>query len=234
LGWNSIKNRAWLYRNYPGLEFRDELTIWGKLCFNACYNGKKNEIIFNPRAVLNQKNYFVEQYDIRIYKTKRPFPLVYEIGGRIINAKKKWRKKSILDVHLYGDTRSACLCPKPEQIRLERKGIDLPYLIDELVLPFFFQQAYFERNGKWINEYSHGHGSIFEYFYRNRNILPRDELLHLTDVSLKTISTTRMRFYRKSKCFCGTKKRFMSCCYKKFSIEAKNGFKLCKDFLQSR
>lgn len=242
--WNTVQNNTFLLLNYPGLSFTTANEIVGELKFRAFYDKVKCLILINPALISNDHYLIEDTYSINIKLPDDPekfLPLVYETGNRIVESGKKYNITDFRDLHIYKDGSSVCLCPQPQFIEriLNGKSKSLPLLIDELIIPFFYQQSYFERYGDWpIKNFSHGYPAIFEYYLRKKN---NDEnnnqlQLRLCIASLKTLAQTEPNKYlvtlvesRKaikstSKCFCGSGRKYKKCHRRTFSKEAKAGF----------
>jgi len=152
----------------------------------------------------------------------------------------KHKVSTFLDMHIYKDGRSVCLCPRTQLVErtYNQKALSLPLLIDELIVPYFYQQAYFERYGTWpFRNYSHGYSAIFEYYIRNKNDDKNHNVLLLRSSVesilwcakferteyLKNLLENRKFLKPTSKCFCGSGRKYKKCHRRTFSKEAKKG-----------
>ncbi|HUW22398.1 MAG TPA: SEC-C domain-containing protein [Candidatus Bathyarchaeia archaeon] len=242
--WNTVQNNTFLIRNYPGLTFVTQDRIEGKLKFSALYDLEKDIILINPTANSGNKYYIEDTYSIRIDLPDNPqyqIPIIYETEGRILAAGRKHGISDLRDLHVYKDSGSVCLCPQPQLIEriLTGKSKNLQLLLDELVIPYFYQQSFFERYGHWpIKNYSHDYPAIFEYYFRekNKNGNFNRKLLDSCIISLKSLAKGESYKYLEllteptiiikstSKCFCGSGRKYKKCHRRKFTKEAKEGF----------
>jgi len=145
-------------------------------------------------------------YEIEIIYKGFPnrFPIVKEIEGRI-------PRKA--DRHIYKDG-ECCLTTKViEQVLLRKKRINtLSNFIDEIVVPFFQNNSYFEQNEKYIyDDYTHGIPGHFESYA---------DILMVKDVGTVVEQLINRFNYKKfgknEVCFCGSGKKVKDChlfCY---------------------
>lgn len=151
----STEEIKWLKENFPRLKFYKGTpsVIKGFLAFEWKYQSLNNEKTFPT---------IKDVYEIEIKLTTNflsSLPQVKEIGKRIPNS---------VDFHVNPNG-TLCLCPYPdEKIRLPN-GFNLKDYFDNLLIPFFYTQSYYEKNKEWAwGEYSHGELGIFEYYIENR------------------------------------------------------------------
>jgi len=242
--WNTVQNNTFLLSNYPGLTFISPNEIEGKLEFKAYYDKDQELILINPVSYSDNHFFIKDGYSIKIKLPDDPekfLPFVYETGNRIVESGKKYKITDFRDLHIYKDGSSVCLCPQPQFIEriLNGKSKSFPLLIDELVVPFFYQQSYFEHYGDWpIKNFSHGYPAIFEYYLRKKNNDENNNKLQLRlcvasfkmlaqtepNKYLETLVETRKVIKSISKCFCGSGKKYKKCHRRTFSKEAKAGF----------
>ena len=128
-------------------------------------------------------------------------PRVYEIDGRI-------PKVADRHINIHIDN-SCCLCiPMKARLFIENE-FNLTSFFEELVIPFFANQVYFERTGKWANgEFAHGIAGIMQFY---------EELFNTKDHSriVYGLKIATGRFYPPldfTNCFCGRKRQYSICC----------------------
>jgi hypothetical protein len=119
-----------------------------------------------------------DEYTISIEwnQNGKPYPIVKELGNRIINSlpilmRKLPSIKDLTDLHVYKEDNSLCLCASSEYEVRFPCGIKINEVIEDLVIPFLYYQSYLTKHFK--EPYSgRGHGvlGILEYLDESRNI----------------------------------------------------------------
>jgi hypothetical protein len=147
------EEKNWLLEKYPGLETisgNENPTVSGEFHFDAIYENHritdsyKVTIEFKVSAVSN-------------------LPRVREIDSRIKQVAKD-RNLNLADLHTYSDG-TACLCVKPDETNYFPVEFSFQKFIEELVVPFFYAQSYFEHRNVWPWEtYSHGSLGWLEWY----------------------------------------------------------------------
>lgn len=151
-------------------------------------------LLLDNDGVLQDK-YAIEIQSVPDYPLK--FPLVFETGGRIPRN---------IDWHTFETDGHCCLKNQPEEILICRRGIDLESFIEKEVKPYFFNQAYRERYGYYLQERSHGLLGQLEFFFdlfRTKNLL---ELYRLMMFVRRGAEPSRSE-----KCFCGSGEKYRRC-----------------------
>ncbi len=200
-------DKKWLQENYPGLTINREngiQVVSGGFHFDAVYQGER----------------ITDTYEIRIElqgSVLSDLPKVSDTTSRIKNISED-RKIPLADLHTYEDG-SACLCVRLAEAELFPDGFSFQKFIDELVVPFYYAQSYFEKSGNWPWEtYSHGILGWLEWYFDQRNITPEitDEFL----TKLKSTQGWKRILSELSKergikghhsCICGSTKRYRDC-----------------------
>jgi hypothetical protein len=210
-------DETWLVENYPGLHFdRNKLVISGKLCFSMYYSDKGIGYVINPDSSFENKDGVIIQdvYEIKIDLSSDEFlPIVREIGGRILKSKEKWGIDKLEDLHIYPDG-TLCLCVTTEEETRMPNGFNLKDFFENLLIPFFYYQSFFERYGKepWKG-YSHGDLGILESYLRQKN--PSPELITLFFDSLsdrfQRCLVNHIRFKGHELCICQSNRKFKKC-----------------------
>jgi hypothetical protein len=129
--------------------------------------GKKNKIEGNIHIIdRNEIDWGVFSIEILIEESYPfIFPKVTEKGLRI-------PKEGIRHIYTNG---SCCLTVAPIQIIESKKGLQLQLFFDKYLMPFLYNQIYYEGHGKFANqEYEHNVRGILQYFM---------ELLNTTDIT---------------------------------------------------
>ncbi len=160
------------------------------------YIVQKNKVKLIGELYLSEIN---DSYSIEIefpdnYPNK--LPTVKEVDGDI---------KKDLDMHVSFDG-SCCLCLPHLEKQYFPSGSNIIVFLENLVKPFFANQAYFKLTGKWITgEYSHGLKGIFEFY---SDIFISDDIKIIK--KLLYISVQAVPNYNK-KCPCGNNKSIKKC-----------------------
>jgi len=160
-----------------------------------------------------------DSYDVSIKLESYPidFPLVYETAERIP------RKVSR---HIYTDTKSCCLTTQAKaQILLKTKITTLLLFVEEIVIPYFQNNSYYEINGEYeTDEYSHDKNGIIEGY---RDILRTDDDYFIVKLIKERIEGKKIRLH--DMCYCGSGLSIKKCnnrlhyqCYKDFRKIDKN------------
>ena len=222
--------KIWLQVNYPDLYFDSEKpAIRGELFFKM-YWSKKDGYVLNPDDSYEGKDGTIIQdaYEIEIDLLKQKFlPPVREVGGRILRSKEKWNVVRLIDMHVYPDG-TACPCmPIEAQTKLPN-GFNLKDFFENLVIPFFYYQSFFEKYGRepWKG-YSHGDLGILESYLCQKN--PSTELINLffccLSDELRKCLIKNVCFNGQEPCICQSKRKFSKCHrkallgYKKLSFD---------------
>lgn len=210
-------DRTWLIENYPDLHFDPEKTvISGKLCFSMHHSNKRIGYVINPDSSFKNKDGIIIEdiYEIEINLSSDEFlPIVKEIGGRILKSKEKWGIDKLEDLHIYPDG-TLCLCVTTEEESRMPNGFNLKDFFENLLIPFFYYQSFFERYGQepWKG-YSHGDLGILESYLHQKNPSPemiRSFFYSLSD-GLKKCLINNVRFKGQEFCLCQSKRKFRKC-----------------------
>jgi hypothetical protein len=236
----SASDLEWLRDNYPDLQYQPiQNRIVGELAFRMYFNpSQPKNYVFNPGETYDHLDGVVisDVYEISIhFQSQTRLPDVFETGGRITASARKWDITNMLDLHVYPDNR-LCLCiPLEIDLKLPH-GFNLPDFFANLLIPYFYYQAYIERTGKepWRG-YGHGEIGILEsYYYRSESTPISLALSYAYFQELSLPRRQRILRNRKFKshdiCLCGTRKRFRNC-----HPEAQFGFNaLCDAYRRSQ
>lgn len=123
-------------------------------------------------------------------------PLVKEIGGDIPCC--DWR-------HINPD-KTCCLCIPQLEKKYFPIGANIKVFLDNLVVPFFANQAYFDLTGKWLNgEYNHGGQGIYDFYVELFNTLDINKIVNLIELSINNDININ------KKCPCGSCKSLKKC-----------------------
>ena len=162
--WISGEDRKWVREHYPELAFREEtpLVLAGTLKFDMLYDPQAEQYVINPEGVVDLHGERIkDSYEIEVRFEMSQFsslPQVYERGGRVERVAHKHSLK-IIDMHfnVHGDVcGAACLCLKMEEGKYLPEGFKLCDYFQNLLIPFFYAQSYFEKHNRWPwGEYSH-------------------------------------------------------------------------------
>jgi len=161
----------WLRSNYPDLTLNESeeeyAVIEGLLKFDMVFHGDGKPYVINPKEEhLKQGERIQDEYEIRIElkpSEHSNMPQVYETADRIKSVSLK-KKSELMDLHI-NFSGSACICLNTKEKEFLPNGFNLADYFNNLVIPFFYAQSYFENTGKWPwGEYGHGVIGILESF----------------------------------------------------------------------
>ncbi len=169
------KDKKWLSREHPSLKISNVSGIAklsGKLKFDMVYEGKENRYIIFPEKYVGTGVRIKDEYEIKVLFQKgnvSELPQVFETGLRIKNLAKK-KKLPPSDLHINGDG-SVCLCVASKEKEYFPEGFNIKIFINQLVIPFFYEQTFFRRYGSWPwGEYGHGILGIFESYNEKQKV----------------------------------------------------------------
>ncbi len=170
--------------------------------FSTIKQGKEH-VLDGELDVIADDGTLFDRFHIRILLTKQypqSLPKVFEIDGRIPKEP---------DRHINALTDNSCCLCIPMKARLFiRGGYNIVKFYEELVLPFFANQVYYERKGKWANgEFDHGIRGVIQFY---------EEIFQTNDHSkivygLKIVQGRFKPPLDFMKCFCGRNKTYSSC-----------------------
>jgi len=164
---------------------------------------------------LNQFRGYIEVDENDLYKIEvdlnpfpDSFPLVKEIGERI---------PRLSDRHIY-DSGYCCFTTKAkENILLKSKVKTIPCFINEIVVPYFLNQSYYEITEEYKHgEYSHG---VFGTIEGYADILKVKNVWIIYNMLLARINNYNISV--NDKCYCGSRKKIKKChkmSYKNFML----------------
>lgn len=145
---------------HPNLSLVNNCLIEGILNWDADYQGYRI-ITSAPIKIILPDDYPNSMPSLR---------LEHDALKRILD------KQGISDVaslHYNQGHNEACLCPATAKQALWSKGSDLTYFVDQLVTPYLYGLAFFERFGRWPwGEYLHGAAGLLEFYSENATTHP--------------------------------------------------------------
>lgn len=147
----------------------------------------------------DDENNIVGSFAVEIYSTaKFPycFPKLFEVGGDI---------PCYADFHKYSDN-SCCITVPANEILICKNRISVLKFIKEYAIPYFANQLYRKKEGKYFNEYSHGVQGIYEFY---------NDIFHSKDHSIwikcLNIAMGKSKFERNIPCYCGSNVKYKKC-----------------------
>lgn len=156
-----MKHRPW-YKNQPKFFASERASIINNYCGLKIHKDINTVYLTgNLGFIVDLEGEIIEDsYEIKIlFPDTYPnsWPVIWETGGRTDMLLKKRNISSIAELHYntkvsenYG---SACLTSRPLLgIICPPSPRNIDCIIKKLVIPFFCNQTYFERNGQWIND----------------------------------------------------------------------------------
>jgi len=221
----SDEDKQWLQNDYPDLSIQrgsnGAVEITGILSFSMTFLGEGKPYVIYPAPDDSEGIQIQDKYQIRIVLKKSNFsdlPQVYETGSRLINVAQS-RNLSPIDLHI-NESGALCLCIRPEEIINLPTGFTLRDFLQNLVVPFFYAQSYFEKNESWPwGEYSHGELGLIEWYLRNKNQSPeviKDffDQLQKSDKFwpiFRRLLMSKNAIKGHTECICGKKDKFRNC-----------------------
>ncbi|MHB0914598.1 MAG: hypothetical protein ACYC5A_04240 [Thermoleophilia bacterium] len=180
-----------LNKHFPTLMFVEEgnrVYVSGKLPLKDNIEGEDIEDV----------------WDIEIdFPFDYPFslPEVREVGGRI-------KKSTLGDRHFFSNDGTACLCYKSEWRYFFTPGkSDVKVLLNDLVIPFFYGQSYFDKTGDWpFGEYSHDAPGMIQFY--SRRLKEDDPITILGCIRILENKGTVKGHWM---CPCGSSKKIRDC-----------------------
>jgi hypothetical protein len=140
------------------------LSLSGYISFRAHYNGERLlygsdiPVTVNPSAIIEDTWSITLIHD---YQKGAVTPAVFDRSGRIGKTMRKFKIQAI-DMHLNAaplmPKDSFCVAPRAKLEESYAPDFDLRHYFLQYLIPFLFQQSYFERNNQtwpWLN-YPHG------------------------------------------------------------------------------
>ncbi|MFA5652319.1 MAG: hypothetical protein WC933_03060 [Candidatus Paceibacterota bacterium] len=169
--------------NFPDLKFKDnDRILSGKLSFIVRFDRKsKKYSIYNKAFSATKDKYLIkDDYDIEIdLSLDNIYRGVAEVGNKIEGFAKA-KNINLRDLHYYVATKKVCLIGYFD----EDKDISLKDFIGKVVVPFFYDQSFFNGQGKWPRgQYSHGYLGVLENY---RDVMGANKLNE--DISIKCIN----------------------------------------------
>lgn len=209
----SNSDKVWLANSFPALVVVERplySLVEGELQFKRAYN----------------KIVITDSYTIRLqlYADNTKLPRVTETTGRLkkVLAKHSEFKGELVELHIYPDER-LCL-GAPQDLRLNYlPNPEISLLFEKYMVPYFYSQAFFERNGSWPwRHLPHNSYGILTWYVENstmpgaaaETISALKSLAGSGNKKAKRIVERAMRyesFSPNSKCMCGSGKRQASC-----------------------
>ncbi len=207
----------WMNNNYPDLYYdQGKDIIIGELSFKVYYSDDDNKFVINPDD--SYKNIIGDVYEIEIdFSQKKLLPSVKETGGKIEKIKVKLGLPNIGELHV-NPKGTLCLCVKTEEQIKMPKGFNLSDFFNNLLIPFFYYQSYYEKYGKepWKG-FSHGELGVLEHYEVYKGDISKDTIeIFLKNISPKTLDLLikNERLQGHHKCICCSGKIFRDCHYR--------------------
>lgn len=165
----------WLNQNYPSLAVdslsKSSVVIRGDFKFKAAYSNLDGGYVINPRPDSRYSHPIIEDsYNIEIFSSLdlSTFPNIRNTDGRLLSLAEKYHRDP-KDFHVYSEPfyrkNSLCVVGPIDASRI--KGyISLRELLNNILLPFFYDSSHYENYGSRPREdYSHGVWGVLENYY---------------------------------------------------------------------
>ena len=218
-------DKEWLQAHYPSLKVhvKDKklFEIIGSLRFSMAFSGEGKPYVINPPQNYNEGVKIEDEYKVRIELRGSEFsnlPQVYESDGRLEKIARD-RNLRLEGLHI-NPSGAACLCIQQEETDNLPSGFNLKDFFNNLVIPFFYAQSYFEKNNTWPwGQYSHGVWGFIEWYLRQEKPVSTktDDLLQRLQrygnewTKIKTVLAPNYRIKGHHNCICGKMEKMRNC-----------------------
>ncbi len=145
------KDKEYIKDNYSWLVIISDIFVEWVIRVNASYDNKFKKLILGKVW----DNYIDKKYKISIKLFKNEFPSVYEVN---------WDLKRGTKYHIYDDWR---FCITHTLFEKKYKNKNLKYIIENFIIPFLYNQGYYEKKWEYLWEYWHNFEWTFEYIFDN-------------------------------------------------------------------
>src|SRR3989344_8684498 len=169
----TANDKKWLNAHYTNLKIYNgssgNIEIAGTLNFSMAYQ-EGSPYVINPTSDYVAGVKIRDSYQIRIECKTSEFsdlPQIFETGSRIAKiAQNRNLKPEDLHVNPSG---AVCLCIKPEETGNLPAGFNIADFFNNLVIPFFYAQSYFEQYNTWPwGQYGHGNLGFIEWYLQQK------------------------------------------------------------------
>lgn len=203
----------WVNEKCPTLNINTERTeINGDLEFTAAYDKSAGFVWLINQGQTAPGEILTDIYKISIQPsiTRDNLPILKIEGDK---------PEKTIDRHFY-DNGTACLCGPVEKYEFFKSGFSFIKYLDRLVIPFLYEQTYFDKHpGEWPwGEYAHGSAGIFESFAKSEGTREHAEAC-LEELRkdknnwdrIRAVLLGQQRVTETSKCFCTSPKEIRRC-----------------------
>ena len=218
------EDKKWLQKNYPELKIETKGShpkISGILKVDMVFCGDGRPYVIKPeKGHLSNGIRIKDEYKIEVVfqnSEHSNLPQVYERGSKIEAVAKK-RDLKLEDLHI-NPSGAVCLCIRENESYNFPKGFNLRDFFNNLVIPFFYSQSYFEKNNSWPwGQYSHGILGLLEWYAERRETTKNKIEKFITQLPKYPLwQECRQRLKQKGKikghhlCVCGSSEKFRNC-----------------------
>lgn len=159
------------------IEGTDKIKWVVKVC--ASYDTKSKRIILNQKW----ENYLEWKFTLEIFFTKNNFPKVVETQGRL---------KRGTDYHIYSDW-SFCIAHPLFEKKYKNKSFK--FIIEHFIIPFLYNQMFYEKNWRFLWEYWHWLEGSLEYI--NDNSVSKEDYLLILRSFKNRLSKLSLQEFKK-------------------------------------
>lgn len=153
----------------------DNLLKW-VICFSASYNIKNRVFTVN----WEWENLLKWKYEIEIKFFQNKFPEVFEIN---------WDLKRWMNFHIYENWK---FCLTHTLYEKKYKNKNFQFILEELIIPFLYNQSYNNKYWKFLWEYWHAFEWDFEVIFDNE--ISKDDYIEILNKIKKYIETNKKLF----------------------------------------
>lgn len=209
----------WLKSFYPQLVVNTDRTeVQGELFFAGAYNKENNQFLVLRKDTENTIGGFVLEgsYKLKITQREANSPVGSKLPALIFES---GQVDLVRDRHFNGADTSACVCGPIEEEKYLTRGYKFRTFFDEFVVPFLYEQKYYDLNNKtwpW-GEYGHGSIGIFASYFQFGDPMYIPSILERLKKDIHWNGTVKLLLSKKGYvkghtiCWCGKNKPLRNC-----------------------
>jgi hypothetical protein len=162
-------------------------------------------ILSGEYQVFDSEGYLWDVFNVKIVFSKdypHVFPVMRELNGKIT-------KKNSNHINPDG---TLCTCVEPKMFIEERKGLRLSRFLNKYALSFLAAHLYFQKEGVYPKEYSHGNKGIEEYYHEVFKTTDKKQTVQWLKKLINERGVTgNKKIGRNTICSCGSDIKYKKC-----------------------
>lgn len=175
------EDKDFIKEKYSWLTIYWDYSLKWVISFSVSYNEVKKIFTINGKW----NNLLKWKYEININFFPNKFPEIYEIN---------WDFERWINSHIYEDWK---FCLTHTLYEEKYKNKDFKFILEELIIPFLYNQTYNIEHWKFLWEYWHWIEWTFEYVAEN-NLSKREYLIILKDLKKYIGKNKKLFLYSKN------------------------------------